>query len=249
MALCLAASLLESDGFDAQNQMDKYAAWMLEGYLSSVGVCMGIGATCAGAIETYVRTGEPMSGPDDPMTAGNGCIMRLAPVPMFYYPDAERAIMYSAESSRTTHGARECIDACKLFGAMIVAALGGASRDEILFDNRFRGAVRGTLSEKIELLTQGVYRHKKETEIKGSGYVIESLEAALWCFLHSDNFEEAILTAVNLGDDADTTAAVCGQLAGAYYGESEIPEEWLGAVIASEEIGKVADMLRSAEPD
>jgi len=175
--------------------------------------------------------------------------MRLAPVPMFYRPELERVTHYSAESSRTTHGARECLDACRLFGAMLASALGGDEKEQILFGHYRRKQPQGTLVESIELIARGVYRHKKETEIKGSGYVVESLAAALWCFLHSDSYEEAVLKAVNLGDDADTTAAVCGQLAGAYYGESGIPLQWLNAVAMGQAIGRIADRLRTTEPE
>jgi ADP-ribosyl-[dinitrogen reductase] hydrolase len=247
MALCLATSLLDQGGFDPKDQMEKYASWMDKGYMSCVTAGFGIGATCAKSIRMYMETGEALAGPEDPMTAGNGCIMRLAPVPMFYLSDLENAIHYSAESSRTTHGARECLDACRLFGSMIVAALGGAGREEILFENHYRGWPAGALSDKIEFIAQGVYRHKKESEIKGTGYVVESLEAALWCFLHSDTFEEAVLKAVNLGDDADTTAAICGQLAGAYYGESGIPAEWRTTVVMGEEIARLAEMFIELE--
>ncbi len=249
MALCLAKSLLDQGRFDPRDQMDKYALWMTEGYMSSVGDCFAIGLTCAKAIRSYIITKDPYSGSEDPMTAGNGCIMRLAPVPMFYHPELERVIHYSADSSRTTHGARECLDACRLFGAMMASALGGDEKGQILFGHYYRKQPQGTLVESIELVAHGVYRHKKEAEIKGSGYVVESLAAALWCFLHSDSYEEAVLKAVNLGDDADTTAAVCGQLAGAYYGESGIPLQWLNAVAMGQEIGRIADMLRTTEPE
>jgi ADP-ribosyl-[dinitrogen reductase] hydrolase len=246
MALCLAHSLLERDGFDAKDQLDKYAAWKDDGYMSSREKCFDIGITCAAAIERYQEMGDPFGGPVDPMTAGNGCIMRLAPVPMYYYPHVDRAIHFSGESSRTTHGARECVDACRLFGSMLYAALGGADREEILFQNIFRNTPDGTLSRRIQFIAQGVYRHKKESEIKGSGHVAESLEAAVWCFLHSDTFEEAVLKAVNLGGNADTTAAVCGQLVGACYGESSIPREWLGKLVRGAEIGDVAERLHAA---
>lgn len=247
MTLCLAHSLLERDGFDAKDQMDKYTAWMNTGYMSSRGGCFDVGATCAAALEQYQKTGDPFSGPVDPETAGNGCIMRLAPVPMYYYPHADRAVFYSGESSRTTHGARESVDACRLFGAMLLAALGGAKRDDILFGNSFRNAPSGTLSKTIHFLAQGVYRHKRESEVRGTGYVVESLEAALWSFLNSGSYEEAILNAVNLGDDADTTAAVCGQLAGAYYGESSFPREWLDRLVMAGEIRELAERLCAAQ--
>src|SRR5262249_10513488 len=150
----------------------------------------------------------------DPASAGNGCIMRLAPVPMFCYPDRDAAIRQSGESSRTTHGAPECVDACRLFGAILVKALSGAAKEEGLFGH---GLTDG-MTERIAVIARGDYRHKTEAEIEGTGYVVRCLEAALWCFLQTDLFKEAILRAVNLGDDADTTGAVCGQLAGAYYG-------------------------------
>lgn len=249
MALCLAHSLLDCGGFNAKDQMDKYAAWKDRGYMSSRGVCFDIGTTCREALERYQETGEPFSGSDDPETAGNGCVMRLAPVPMYYYPHADRAVYHSGESSRTTHGARECVDASRLFGAMLLAALGGAERDSILFGNSFGDAPSGTLSRKIHFIAQGVYRHKRELEVRGTGYVVDSLEAALWSFLNSGSFEEAVLRAVNLGDDADTTAAVCGQLAGAYYGESGIPRAWLDRLVMAGEIGGLAEKLQSAQTE
>jgi ADP-ribosyl-[dinitrogen reductase] hydrolase len=105
----------------------------------------------------------------------------------------------------------------------LVQALNGASRDELLFGN----AQLRLREPKICELAAGAYMNKAEHEIRGSGYVVESLEAALWCFLHTDNYRDAILKAANLGDDADTTAAITGQLAGAYYGVEGIPSDWL----------------------
>ena len=86
----------------------------------------------------------------------------------------------------------------------------------------------------------------RSAEIRGTGYVVESLEAALWCFDKTDNFEAAILKAANLGDDADTTAAICGQVAGAFYGESGIPQKWLDKLVMREEISMLADRLFTA---
>ena len=88
----------------------------------------------------------------------------------------------------------------------------------------------------VARIAAGAYRLKPEAAIKGSGYIVESLEAALWCFLHSDSFEDAILKAANLGDDADTTAAICGQIAGAYYGASAIPRPWRARLAMHEDI-------------
>jgi len=247
MALCLGTSLVETGRFDPGDQMNRYCRWMTEGYLSSNGTCFDIGRTVSHALRQFQRTGEPFCGSVDPRSAGNGSIMRLAPVPMFFYPDEEAAIHFSGESSRPTHGATECIDACRLFGLMIFKTLAGRDKEEILFSNAFPASGERALSQRIRDIAKGGYRNKSEEEIRGSGYVVESLEAALWCFLHTDNFREAILRAVNLGDDADTTAAVCGQIAGAFYGRSGIPEEWEAKLVMSEEIVRLADRLQRNE--
>ena len=180
-----------------------------------------------------------MAGSLHPRSAGNGCIMRLAPIPMFFHRDHEVAVRHSAESSRTTHGTAECLDACRLFGSMIWKALSGLSKEEILLDHH---GLDG-LSPGIGSIALGDYRDKDESEIRGSGYLVASLEAALWCFWHTADFRTAVLQAANLGDDADTTAAVCGQIAGAYYGDEGIPAEWLDKLAMREEIAALAERL------
>lgn len=236
MALCLATSLLECRGFNARDQMERYCRWWREGYLSSTGRCFDIGRTVADALRRFQETGEPFAGSTDPYAAGNGCIMRLAPVALFYFPDADAAAHFAGESSRTTHGAAECVDACRLMARVLVRALAGRAKDEVALGDaeRFAG------SPKIVAIARGEYLRKTEEQIRGSGYVVESLEAALWCFMHTGRFEEAVLRAANLGDDADTTAAVCGQIAGAFYGEAAIPARWLGQLARFGEIRDLA---------
>jgi ADP-ribosyl-[dinitrogen reductase] hydrolase len=239
MALCLATSLVEKRGFDARDQMERYCRWHEEGYLSSTGECFDIGTTTSAALRRFRREGNPFAGTTDPHAAGNGCIMRLAPVPMYYAPDLEAVERFAGESGRTTHGAPECIDASRLFARILYRALLGQSKEEILLgDARSFGG-----SERIQAIARGDYRGKAETEIRGSGYVVDCLEAALWCFFRTTCFEDAVLAAVNLGDDADSTAAVCGQVAGAYYGESGIPTQWLERLAMRAEITRLADRL------
>lgn len=245
MALCLATSLVECGRFDAADQMQRYCRWMESGYLASNGRCFDIGRTVSHALHAFRNTGEPLSGSTDPNSAGNGCLMRLAPVPMFFFPDRATAIEMSGESSRTTHGAQECIEASRLFGAMLVDALSGCSKDDILFGH----GVVVVGSERLRQVAAGNYRATKEDDIQGSGYVVESLEAALWCFLQTDNLRDAILRAANLGRDADTTAAICGQLAGAFYGESGIPLELRERLVMAGEIRVLAEMLCRRIPD
>lgn len=239
MALCLGYSLDECQGFDARDQMTRYVRWWREGYLSSTGHCFDIGVTVSGALRKFQHTGDPFAGSTDPHKAGNGCIMRLAPIPLFYYPQIDLAEQYAAESARTTHGAVECLDASRLLARMLVRALMGASRDEILSGDAatFQGA------PKIAAIAHGVYRDKPASDIHGSGYVVDCLEAALWCFDRTNTFAEAVLLAANLGDDADTTAAVCGQIAGAYYGATGIPATWRAKLTMETEIEALAERL------
>lgn len=238
MALCLATSLIECDGFDARDQMERYCRWWRDGYLSSTGRCFDIGVTTSAALQRFLESGEPFAGSDHPRSAGNGSIMRLAPVALFYFPDQQSALRYAADSSRTTHGATECLDACRLLTLILFRCLAGCSKDEITAPvEDFQG------SERIVTIASGGYRGKTESEIRGTGYTVDCLEAALWCFSRTDSFRSAVLAAANLGDDADTTAAVCGQIAGAHYGERGIPEDWLKKLAICSEIRDIADRL------
>jgi ADP-ribosylglycohydrolase len=172
--------------------------------------------------------------------------MRLAPVPMFYAGDPVRAIEFAAESSRTTHGAATAVDACRYLAALIAGALDGATREELLSDHF--SPVEGywqnhPLTAEIREIAGGSFRVKEPPEIKGSGYVVRSLEAALWAFHKSSSFREGCLLAANLGDDADTTAAVYGQLAGACYGEPGIPGSWIQKLAMRDTITSFAGEL------
>jgi len=239
MALCLATSLVECSGFDALDQMRRYLAWYQHGYLSSTGACFDIGGATRSALERFEQSGEPFSGSSDPYSAGNGSIMRLAPVILYYYPDESLIRHYAGESSRTTHAALECIEACQLLGGVLYRILTGAEKERALLDEN-PGHYQ---AESIRAIARGEYLEYSESQISGSGYVVRSLEAALWCFWKTDSFEQAVLKAVNLGDDADTTAAVCGQVAGAYYGEGGIPVGWLDRLAMRAEITVLAEQV------
>ncbi len=229
MALCLAESLIESDGFDPFDQLSRYLRWKRKGHHSSTGTCFDIGGTVASALARYERYGQPWSGSVDEHSAGNGSIMRLAPVPLFFGGDPEAAIARAGESSRTTHGAREAIDACRYMAGLIIGALQGRSRKELLaplFSPVLGLWDREPLAPWIHDIAAGSFLRREPPQIRGTGYVVASLEAALWAFAKSTSFEHGALLAVNLGDDADTTGAVYGQIAGAFYGADAIPERW-----------------------
>ena len=250
MALCLAASLVEK-GFDADDQMQRYLRWYQEGYMSSTGRCFDIGNTVRQALHHYQQTGNPLAGSTHPHSAGNGSIMRLAPVPLYYHRDPATAIARAAESSRTTHGAAAAVDACRYLAALIVGALHGENKTALLAP--LYAPIAGywqqqPLMPDIAAIAAGSFKEKQPPDIKGTGYVVQSLEAALWAFYHSDNFRDGCLLAANLGNDADTTAAVFGQLAGAYYGESGIPIHWRAKVTMYDEIIYLAEQLYEGGP-
>lgn len=246
MALCLAASLVETQRFDAADQMRRYVRWWREGYFSSTGECFDIGNTTRAALQKFEMTGEPLAGSTDPNAAGNGSLMRLATVPLAFRKQPELAIQYAAESSRTTHGAPQAVDACRYFAGLILGALTGAEKAELLsadfapYPNAWPAA---PLHPAIAAVAAGSFKHKHPPEIRGTGYVVNSLEAALWAFFHTDDFESGCLRAANLGEDADTTAAIYGQLAGAFYGEAAIPLKWREKLTMRETIETLADQL------
>jgi ADP-ribosylglycohydrolase len=251
MALCLAESLLEKKGFNGADQLERYVRWWREGHLSSTGECFDIGFTTREALTRFVRTRNPFCGSTDSNKAGNGSIMRLAPVPMYFLNDPARAIEMAADSSRTTHGAFAAVDACRYLAGLLIGALRGASREMLL--SELYSPVEGywnshPLIPEIREIASGSYKGKEPPEIQGSGYSVRSLEAALWAFNKSDDFRDGCLLAANLGNDADTTAAVYGQLAGAYYGEPGIPRQWIEKLAMRDTIAGIADRLRVESP-
>ena len=246
MALCLAESLIECRAFDAADQMERYIRWWRDGHLSSNGFCFDIGGTTAQALQNYIRAEDPFAGSTSARAAGNGSLMRLAPAPLFFATDPEKAIRMSAESSRTTHGAVTCLDACRYYGGLIVSAVNGVSKNELLAPRYAPTSHlwdREPLCAEVDEVASGSFKRKEPPAIVGSGYVVRALEAALWAFHRSANFRDGCLLAVNLGYDADTTGAIYGQLAGAYYGIEGIPELWRGCLVQSERIVTFADHL------
>ena len=246
MALCLAESLLMRGGFDPTDQLERYVRWWRHGHLSSTGECFDIGGTVQAALARFERTRDPASGSKDPSTAGNGSLMRLAPVILAFASSRREAIDMAAASSRTTHAAPEAVDACRYLAALLAGALLGESKDRLLsphFEPIAGLWRRAPLASRIAEVASGSFRRKEPPAIRGTGYVVESLEAALWAFDRSSSFREGALLAVNLGDDADTTGAVYGQLAGAYYGVRGLPAEWLSRLVGRDLIERLADGL------
>jgi ADP-ribosyl-[dinitrogen reductase] hydrolase len=246
MALCLGDSLLACGGTDQRDQMERYVRWWRRGYNSSTGRCFDIGTTTAIALQSFINTGNPVAGSKNPNTAGNGCLMRLAPVAIRYGRHDRMDLAFAARhSSETTHAAQECVDATMVFCRMLASAIDGASKSAIL-EGHNPADFPGELTGKIKAIAAGGYRSKTRDQIRGSGYVVDALEAALWCFWHTGTFADAVLMAANLGDDADTTAAITGQIAGAYYGIDGIPAAWRERLHDGDHIEKLARDLAQA---
>jgi ADP-ribosylglycohydrolase len=233
MALALADSIGKV-GWNINDQATRYLAWLNTGAYSVNGRCFDIGNTTWEGLARFQETGDAAtSGNPDSKACGNGSIMRLAPVPIafaFMFPDKlEFLIGRAVSSSRPTHASPQCLSACAFFSVILAGLVNGLPRQEVLatdWEPMQRARQIFPFHPEIEEISSGSFRRKQPPTIKGSGYVVKSLEAALWAFHDGQDFREAVLKAVNLGDDADTTGAVCGQLAGAFWGESGIPEEW-----------------------
>lgn len=244
MMLCLAESLMVCDGFDATDQMQRYVRWQDEGYFSVKGYCFDIGATVMGALTRFRQQGNPFAGDPHPMSAGNGSLMRLAPIAVRYVAHAQLT-HYARESSRTTHATATALDACEVAARLMATAIRGASKAQ-LFAMVAQMSVSASYHADIRRVLAGGF-HRQPPEIRGTGYVVNSLEAALWALYSHDDFRTGALAAANLGEDADTTAAIYGQLAGAVYGESGIPSDWRAKLMQSADIYWRADeLLRAA---
>lgn len=246
MALCLAESLVTCQGFNAVDQLERYVRWYRHGHWSSTGRCFDIGNTTRAALERFEVTHAPESGSPDPHQAGNGSLMRLAPIPLFFQANPAQAIEFAAASSRTTHAAPAAVDACRYYAGLIVGALHGVAKATLLAP--LYCPVPGywaarPLDAAVQAVALGTFHRHQPPQIRGTGYVVQALEAALWAFARSDDFRTGCLLAANLGEDADTTAAIYGQLAGAYYGVDAIPAEWRAKIALREEILRLAGEL------
>jgi ADP-ribosyl-[dinitrogen reductase] hydrolase len=250
MALALADSLIET-GWDLDDQAERYVAWWRTGQYSVNGRVFDIGRTTVQALERFAASGDAQtSGDDAELASGNGSIMRLAPVPialLHMFPARVEALAERlADSSRPTHASPQCLSACVHLGVLLCGLMHGLPREEVLapdWEPLQRARKTLPLHPAIAEVAAGSFARRRPPQIRGSGYVVQTLEAALWAFHDARDFREAVLRAVNLGDDADTTGAVCGQLAGACFGESGIPREWLRGLRGRDQIDPILERL------
>jgi len=237
MALAMADSIAKV-GWNLHDQTERYVEWWKTGKYSVNGECFDIGITTRIALANYITTKDVLqSGDPSERASGNGSIMRLAPVPIHFadrYPNQIDVISRAAEeSSIATHASEQCLSACRYLATVLAALINGEDREAVLAPDwkplQQLNQIK-PLHPLILEVAQGSFRHRQPPEIKGLGWVVKSLEASLWAFHDAESFSDALLKAVNLGDDADTTGSICGQLAGAYWGESQIPSDLLSGL-------------------
>jgi ADP-ribosyl-[dinitrogen reductase] hydrolase len=267
MTLALAESLIAHPALDPRDLMDRFVGWYRRGAYSCTGACFDIGIATRKALTRYERTGDPIAGSTAPDTAGNGSLMRLAPVALATLDDPGEAERIAVDQSRTTHGAPQAVEACGYLVQLLRGAIQGEA--DVLRPRPWIGVDTDGLRPRrwssgadddltpmardgdaaIDALARGEWRGKVRDEIRSSGYVVHTLEAALWAVGTTDTFENALVLAVNLADDADTVGAVAGQLAGALYGASAIPERWLTPLAWRDRFIAIADQLSGSAAD
>lgn len=238
MALCLAESLLHDPGLDELDLMRRFRRWLDHGENSATGRCFDMGVATRRALDRFHATGNPIAGDPGAEMAGNGSVMRLAPVALLHWRLPAKARDLAERQGRTTHGAPEAVAGCALLAEVLSAAIadpGALTPWRLLERPGLEAASRGW-PPRIRAIAQGSWRNLKAREISSSGYVVHTLSAALWCATRAPDFEAAVLKAANLGDDADTVAAVTGQIAGAMHGLSAIPPHWVERLHASERL-------------
>lgn len=234
MAICLAESLLNDPALDKVDLLARFSDWYLRGKNSSTGVCFDIGGTTASALENFTATGVVVNNPEQ-YSAGNGSIMRLAPVAIVYHADPALAADRAVAQGITTHASKLASGCCELLSDVLTTLYTATDHNEI-----FNIKIQDYWPDEVKNILDTNLPNKTEKEIQSTGYAVHTLEAAVWCFLTTENFEQAVLKAVNLGGDADTVGAVTGQIAGAYYGESDIPDNWIEKLYDYNRIKKLA---------
>jgi ADP-ribosyl-[dinitrogen reductase] hydrolase len=242
MALCLGYSLAEIGRLDPDDVARRLVAWYRQGAYSMNGRCFDIGGTTRRAIEGYERAGFRWGSNTGLDTNGNGSLVRAAPIAIFDRRSLRRTYRDAASQSTVTHGAMEAKSCCQLFAVQMHHALNGADRDQALRRHRL------SLSTRPTVINAGEYRQKSRAQIRSSGYVVDTLEAALWSVWTTDSFEAAVLTAANLADDADSVACAAGQLAGALYGAAAIPARWRERVAWSDRLARLGEALFDSAP-
>jgi len=242
MALCVADSLLERDGFDPLDQVERFSRWQREGYLSATGQCVGITAGVTRALGAARWRRQRFPGSHDPAQLEPGALTRIAPVVMFFFNDPAAAIEAAADAARTTCQAPLVLDACRVLATAMHAALAGRDKAAILHAAG-QLAAAGTLRPEITAIAGGGYRDALAAAPRPNATVLDVLALALGAFATAGNLREGALLCANRGRDSDVLTATYGQLAGAHYGAAALPAAWRASLMKREQIADFADRM------
>lgn len=241
MTLCLAESLLSQPELDVSDMMSRFIGWIDRGDNSSTGRAVGLGQNTFWALADFRKHGNLVANPRPRPAHSNGALMRLAPIPCMHWRDPARAARLASAQSWATHHSALSSDVCVYAATMMCALISGEP-----WGTSRACAHMGEGSPELLAMTQSDLSARSADEVSSSGYVIHTLEAALWSIETTASFEEALIRAVNLGDDADTVGAVTGQLAGALYGLSAIPPRWRAVLFDLERLTDLSAQLYTA---
>lgn len=256
MALATLDSIREKNGLDYEDIMNRFVSWYRQGAYTPFDELFDIGMATTRAINNYENGAKPLeSGVKNEWDNGNGSLMRILPVCLHLFErqkqictSEDESIYHIHAASALTHAHLRSQLACGIFYFCVKAIIEGEgtlySSLEKGLNNAFSYyrkdfANNAELENYKRLMDLAEFRNVPEEEIEGSGYVVATLEAAIWCLINTDTYADAVLKAVNLGDDTDTVGAVTGALAGLYYGVESIPEEWMEAIQRKEFIEEI----------
>lgn len=244
MALCLTDSLLHKADLDPEDLLDRFLRWVDNSENTSTGRCIGIGQNTFVTLGNYRRTRNTLAPPVKGRSDGNGSLMRVAPVACRHWSNRTEARRIARAQSYTTHASELAAAACEAMTSLQCDLMSGRSLNEALISIADR-----SWPDAIAEVLHGSWKVKSTETIRSSGYVVETLEAALWAVETTSTFEDALVRAVNLGHDADTVGAVTGQLAGALYGVDAIPMRWRGRLLKLDYIEqKARELMRASFP-
>jgi ADP-ribosylglycohydrolase len=247
LALCLADSLIACRDFDIRDQVERCVRWQQEGYLSATGVCAGITSGTTRALAAAQWRRQLFSGSHEPKKLDPDPLSRVAPVVMFAFSSAEEAVRLAGDAARITCQAPAVVEVCRIFAAMLHAALSGAPKEEVLAPTSGLAELEAAgYRPRVRSLLHGRYRRKRPGQVHTGRTIIEVLEAALWAFDQTRDFASGVLLVANLGEASDVASAAYGQLAGAFYGAAAIPPGWRSALLRLDLIESMAEQLFEA---
>ena len=250
MSLC-ALDSLSKGVIDHDEIMDNFVRWASNDEFTPTGEMFDIGRTCLTAIRNFLEVdGRPAleCGLTDEHSNGNGSLMRIHPFALYAFVNGGtlgKSLDIIREGSIMTHAHPRTIYACGIYAMVFWEILKGADKAKVLSEIENAAVLFDGIypeeSDHFEWAFHKKLASKSADEILSSGYVVHTLEAALWCLLTTDSYNDCVLKAVNLGEDTDTVAAVAGGLAGAMYGYDAIPEEWRNTLIRREYIEEMCE--------